>query len=230
VRVTRAAVSGTSGPAGGEAFVVAFRDDGTDGDRRAADGVLTTRFVPSEHDELSRATTARIDAYVDIDGDTRHLVRDFVFAPRPVIEVRAVRDQLRDGSLVATLDCDVLEKGVYTFYANLVAADGAPIAMTKLSYPLEAGRHTADLVFFGKVIRDHGVDGPYVVRDIHGLKREEGEEADVWWSHAPTHTTAPYRASELSDAEWNDPERVERLANFARVIQELEAAPPPPSP
>jgi hypothetical protein len=223
VRVTRAAVSVTSGPSGGEAFEVTFHDDGVDGDATAQDGVLTTRFVPSARSELSHATTARIDAYVEINGDPRHLVRDFVFAPRPVLEVHAIHDQLRDGSLVVTLDCEVLETGVYTFYANLLAQDGSPIAMTKLSFPLEVGKRTVDLTFFGKVIYDHDVDGPYIVRDVHGLKRAENDATDVWWNHPAPYTTRPYKAHELSDDEWNDPERTERLQNFERVIQQLES-------
>jgi hypothetical protein len=223
VRVTRAAVSVTSGPSGGEAFEVTFHDDGVDGDAKAQDGVLTTRFVPSARSELSHATTARIDAYVEINGDPRHLVRDFVFAPRPVLEVHGIHDQLRDGSLVVTLDCEVFEDGVYTFYANLLAQDGSPIAMTKLSFPLKAGKRTAELTFFGKVIYDHDVDGPYIVRDIHGLKRAENDETDVWWNHPAAYTTRPYKAHELSDDEWNDPERTERLQNFERVIQQMDS-------
>lgn len=222
VHITRAAVSVTSGPKPGEAFEVTFNDDGLDGDAQARDGVVTTRFIPSERTELSLATMARIEAYVEIDGQTRQLVRDFVFAPRPVLEVRGARDQLRDGSLVVTLDCEVYEDGVYTFYGDLMAQDGTPIAMTKLSYPLKAGRRTADLTFFGKVIYDHGVDGPYVLRDLHGLKRVEDGESNVWWNHPGQYQTKPYKAHELSDAEWNDPERLERLANFERVIKEME--------
>ncbi|MCE9571849.1 MAG: hypothetical protein K8W52_01705 [Deltaproteobacteria bacterium] len=230
VRVTRAVVSVTTGPQVGEAFEVTFRDDGQGGDERPGDGLITTQFVPSERDELSRATAVRIEAYVEIDREPRQLVRDFVFAPRPVLEVRAVRDRVQDGSLVATLDCDVLESGTYTFYANLEAPDGTPIATTKRSYPLEAGRRSADLVFFGKVLRDRGLDGPYVVRAIHGLKRAEGEESDVWWSHPAPHTTQTYRAGDFSDAEWSDPERVERLANFERVIREMDEGNASPAP
>ncbi len=223
LRVTRAAVEVTSGPAGGEAFEVTFRDDGQGGDVQAGDFIQTTRFVPSERDELSRATQARITAYVEVAGEPRMFVRDFVFAPRPVLEVVALRDELRDGSLVVHVDAEVHEAGVYTFYANLFAPDGTtPIATTKLSYPLVAGPQTADLVFFGKVLHDAGIDGPYVVKDLHGLKRQEGEELDVWWSHPAPHRTAAYRADELSDAEWNDPERTEKIANFERVIRELE--------
>jgi hypothetical protein len=228
VTVRRATVSVTSGPTVGEAFDVRFRDDGQDGDPTAGDGVVTTRFVPSEKAELARATMARIDAYVEIDGTPRHLVRDFVFAPRDVIEIVGARDQLRDGGLVVTFTCEVLEDGVYTFYGNLVGADDTPIAMTKLSYRLQAGRRTAELVFFGKVIRDRGVDGPYRVKDVHGLKRAEGDEHDVWWRHPAAIDTQPYGASEFSDAGWDDAERRERLANFERVIREMETQGPPP--
>ncbi len=223
LRVTRAVVEVTSGPASGEAFELTFKDDGASGDVQAGDFIQTTRFVPSERDELSRTTQARIVAYVELAGDARMFVRDFVFAPRPVLEVVALRDEVRDGSLVVHVDCDVLEAGVYTFYANLFASDGTtPIATTKLSFPLAAGRRTADLVFFGKVIQDAAIDGPYVVKDLHGLKREADDELDVWWNHPRSYQTAAYRADQLSDAEWDDPERTEKISNFERVIRELE--------
>lgn len=227
VRVERAAVSvtnATGGAGNGEVFEVAFHDDGQDGDAQAGDRVLSTRFVPADKKELAHASAARIEAYVVIDGaDRRQLVRDFVFAPREVLEVRALHDRAKDGSLVATVDCEVHEQGVYTFYANLLAGDGAPIAMTKLSFPLEPGKRSVDLTFFGKVIADRGLAGPYTIKDVHGLRRSEHGEPDVWWTYAPAYQTAPYAASDFSSAEWNDPERTQRLANFERVIHEMEA-------
>jgi hypothetical protein len=223
MRITRAVVVVTSGPAPGEAFALAYRDDGRDGDARAGDLRYTSRFVPSEHAELSRATLARVDLYADIDGNPRVFHRDFVFAPRPVLEVTGVHDAIEHGSLAVTLDVDVLEPGVYTFYGNLMAADGeTPIATSKRSYPLEAGRRHPQLVFFGKVVRDVGVDGPYVVRDLHGLKRQQDDEMDIWWSHPAPHTTAAYRAADFSADEWDDPERTERLHNFETLIAAME--------
>jgi hypothetical protein len=223
-RITRAVVSVIGGLEQGEAFELAYRDDGKDGDAQTGDLRYTNRFVPAEHDELSRATQTRIELYADFAGDQRIFYRDFVSAPREVIEVVGVRDEIRDGSLVVTLDVEALEEGRYTFYGVLKTADGAPIAMSKLSYTLAKGRGAADLVFFGRSVREHGAAGPYLVTDIHGLKRPEGDEGDVWWRHAATHRTRAYRLEDLSDAEWDDPERREKIAHFERILDELAPA------
>jgi hypothetical protein len=226
VRFEKASVVITSGPRQGDAFDLAYRDDGTGGDRVAGDHRYTNRFVPSEHDELSQASSARIEAYVEVDGQRRRFLRDFVWAPRPVLEVVAVRDAIEDGSLVATLDCEVFEDGLYTVYGNLFAADGTtPLATSKRSYPLKAGRQKVDLVFFGKVLNDQQVDGPYVLKDIHGLRRMgEDEYNNVWWQHGGSHRTRSYASTDFSGDEWDDPEKRERLAAFERVIAEAEAA------
>jgi hypothetical protein len=226
VRFEMASVVITSGPAQGDAFDLVYRDDGADGDPIAGDLRYTNRFVPSEQGELQQASSARIEAYVEVGGQRRRFLRDFVWAPRPVLEVVAIRDGIDDGSLVATLDCEVFEDGLYTFYGNLFAADGTtPIATSKRTYPLEAGRRKVKLVFFGKVINDQEVDGPYVLKDVHGLRRMGDDEYNnVWWQHAGAHRTRSYASTDFSGDEWDDPEKRERLATFERVIAEAERA------
>jgi hypothetical protein len=226
IRFEKASVVITSGPQQGDAFDLVYRDDGTGGDAVAGDHRYSNRFVPSEHDELSQASSARIEAYVEVGGQRRRFLRDFVWAPRPVLEVVAVRDRIQDGSLVATLDCEVFEDGLYTAYGNLFAADGTtPLATSKRSYPLKAGRQQVDLVFFGKVLSDQQVDGPYVLKDVHGLRRMGADEHNnVWWQHGGTHRTRAYAAADFSSAEWDDPEKRERLATFERVIAEAEGS------
>jgi hypothetical protein len=224
VRFERAVVVLTSGPQQGDAFELSYRDDGLAPDVQAGDFRYSNRFVPSEHKELATASSARIEAIVEIDGQKRRFLRDFVWAPRKVLEVVGEHDAIEDGSLVATLDCQVLEDGLYTIYGNLFAADGTtPIATSKRSYPLVAGRQRVELVFFGKVLNDQQVDGPYVLKDIHGLKRMGDDEYNnVWWQHAGEYRTHAYASADFSADEWNDPERRERLATFERVIHEME--------
>ena len=223
LRVTRAVVEVTSGPASGEAFELTFKDDGASGDVQAGDFIQTTRFVPSERDELSRTSSRSATTSSTGRGANTKSRTNIRASPASSTYATMRAWVVRDGSLVVHVDCDVLEAGVYTFYANLFASDGTtPIATTKLSFPLAAGRRTADLVFFGKVIQDAAIDGPYVVKDLHGLKREADDELDVWWNHPRSYQTAAYRADQLSDAEWDDPERTEKISNFERVIRELE--------
>ena len=202
LRVTRAVVEVTSGPASGEAFELTFKDDGASGDVQAGDFIQTTRFVPSERDELSRPSSRS--------ATTSSTGRGANTKSRTNIRASPA------SSTYATMRAWVVRD-------SSSRSDGTtPIATTKLSFPLAAGRRTADLVFFGKVIQDAAIDGPYVVKDLHGLKREADDELDVWWNHPRSYQTAAYRADQLSDAEWDDPERTEKISNFERVIRELE--------
>src|SRR5258707_7198633 len=117
----KATVVITSEPKMGDAFALEFRDDGIASDVQASDLRFTNRFVPSEHEELAQASSARIEVYVDVGGLKRRFLRDFTWAPRPVLEVVGEHDAIEDGSLVAALDCDVFEDGLYTVYGNLFA-------------------------------------------------------------------------------------------------------------
>jgi hypothetical protein len=224
VRFAKATVVLTSGPRMGDALALEYRDDGVAPDRQAGDLRYSNRFVPSQHEELAQASAARIEVYVEVGGLQRRFLRDFSWAPRPVLEVVGERDAIESGSLVATLECDVFEDGLYTVYGNLFASDGkTPLGMSKKSYPLAAGRQTVKLVFFGKVLADQKVDGPYVLKDIHGLKRQGPDDANnLWWSHDAVYRTRAYAAGDFSGAAWDDPERRERLAAFERVIAEME--------
>jgi hypothetical protein len=224
VRFDKAMVVLTSGPRMGDVLALDYRDDGVAPDEQAGDRRYTNHFVPSQHEELAQASAARIEVYVEVEGMKRRFLRDFTWAPRPVLEVMSVRDAVEGGALVATLSCDVFEDGLYTVYGNLFGSDGkTPIAAARRSYPLAAGHRSVKLVFFGKVLTDRGIDGPYVVKDVHGVKRQGAEEYNnVWWSWEGEHRTRGYSAGDFSDAPWDDPERRARLAAFERVIADQE--------
>jgi hypothetical protein len=154
-----------------------------------------------------------VQLYADVAaaGVEKPMIRDFTYAPRPVLEVTGVHDALVAGSLAVTVDCDVFEDGLYTFEANAVAAN-EPIAYVDQSFPLHAGKQHVSLTFFGRVFRDRGLSGPYTIRDLHGFRRFlDGEESNIWWDHDKAHLTAAYDVSAFSDAEWDAPEKREKL-------------------
>jgi hypothetical protein len=89
--------------------------------------------------------------------------------------MRVARD---GGDLVVTTQAVIDRPGSYWAYAELWgagqpgdrAAEGQPerpVAFARVRLPnLPAGRHPVRLLFGGLVIRDSGVDGPYVVRNL----------------------------------------------------------------
>jgi hypothetical protein len=213
LRVRSAWVMTTSGANQGRTIELGYHDDGRDGDAVAGDLRYSNRFVPAEHEELRVSRDVQLYADVVAAGVERPMLRDFTYAPRPVLEVTRVSDALVNGSLVVSVDCEVFEDGLYTFEANAVSAAGEePIAYVDQSFPLHAGKQQVQLSFFGRVFHDRGLSGPYLVRDLHGFRRDlDGAEGNVWWSQPGAHATAAYDVAQFSDAEWDAPEKQEKL-------------------
>lgn len=208
----------------GRLMPIVLRDDGTAGDLRANDQLYTVRLRPVDHDELTDEGEFVLHAEVECAGVRKGVELAFTAATHRVLEVRSVSDELRDGSLVVKLDADVHEAGTYVVLANVVAADGKlPIAHHNRNFVLEPGRQTIELVFFGRIFAGLDVDGPYLVRDIHGARLPTAErEAHVWWQVASPHTTQPYHRGQFSPAEWDSPEKQQKLQAFEDMIRDLE--------
>lgn len=226
VTVEDAWVMATGGPKPGRVYKLSYHDDGLDGDEVAGDGRYTNRFVPSQVPALKQALQVQLSAVVSCcDGVRRVFVREFTYAPRKVVEVRGVSDAIRNGSLAVTLDVDVAEAGVYDFEANLLSGDGAtPIGYSQINRRLGAGRQTVDLVFFGRMFAELGVDGPYQVRDIRGLLLSlDGGEHNIPFVYPTPYMTKPWRHGEFSPAEWDDDEKRQRIASMQQVIDDTSA-------
>jgi hypothetical protein len=153
------------------------------------------------------------------------MVREFTYAPRKVVDVLGVSDSLRAGSLVVTLDVNVLERGTYDFEANLVSGDGSvPIGYVQKNDTLAPGRQNVDLVFFGRMFGEVGVDGPYQLRDVHGLLLSlDGGEHNIPFEYDAPYLTKAWRHGELSPAEWDAPEKQQKIAALERLISDTAA-------
>jgi hypothetical protein len=211
--IGQAWVMSLSGGRQGRTVALGYADDGSHR--------YTNRFVPSEHEELADAQQVRITAEVEVDGERRLITRDFTYTPRPVLEVLAIRDAVRDGSLVITLDVEVFEPGLHTIEANALSGDGElPIAYVDTSSTLAIGKTSVELVFFGKIFRDLAIDGPYQIRDLRGFRRDLDGGENLYWSDPRRHTTRPYPRTDLSDAPWDSDEKREKIRSFEQLIEQ----------
>ncbi len=208
----------------GRIGALVYHDDGKDGDEVAGDLRYSNRLVPSQFPKLAaKAQQVHIEAIVEAGGVKKPITRDFAYSPRKVAEIVGASEQLRGGHLVVTLDLVIAEKGLYTFEANVMARDGTPIVYGDKSYPLEPGKRTAELVMFGRALHEKGVDGPYVVQDIRGIRRfVDTDEQNFFFVYGKTLTTRGYKHTDFSDAEWDEPERRDTIANFERLIQDTK--------
>lgn len=211
--ITQAWVMSNAGGRQGRTVPLRYADDG--------EHRYSNRFVPSEHDELADAQQVRIMAEVEVDGERRMITRDFTYTPRPVLEVLAIRDAVRDGSLVITLDVEVFEPGIHTIEANALSGDGEiPIAYVDASSTLAVGKTSVDLVFFGKVFRELAIDGPYLIDDLRGFRRDLDGGENLYWSDSRSHTTRPYPRTDFSDQPWDSDEKREKIRAFEDLIEQ----------
>ena len=126
-------------------------------------------------------------------------------------------DTAVDGSLVVYADVQVREPGFYRFDLNLFSSDGAPLAFANFKGPLDVGLHHVPFEFFGLLLLDLGVSGPYQVRNLRGYLFLDGEYPDrlrlrdaenVYWTHA-------YEVASFSDEEFMSDHK-------ARMIELIE--------
>ncbi len=222
ITVTEARLLSTEG---GRIVSLVYHDDGLDGDAVAGDKRYSNRLVPSQFPKLAaKAQSVQIEAIVEAAGVKKSMTRDFAYAPRQVAEITGATEQLRDGQLVVTLDVTIAEKGLYTFEANVMGQDGTPIVYGEKSYTLEPGKRTADIVMFGRAFHDKDIAGPYVVRDIRGMRRFiDTDEQNFFFTYGKVLATRPYTRSDFSNAEWNEPERRDTIANFERLIEQTRS-------
>lgn len=225
IKISEAYIMALSGPKPGRVSQLQFKDDGLNGDAKAGDLRYTVRFNPSEIPEMKLSLQVRLSAVIEHKSAKRLVVREFTYAPRPVVVVEGITDSVKDGNMVVTLSVDVLERGMHTFEANVMSGDGATaIGWVKDTRTLEVGKQTVDCRFFGKIFHDKSADGPYLVKDIRGFLRFADEkEMPIWWKHDQTHLTKPYKPVDLSAKEWEDPEKTATVARMKQLIADTKA-------
>jgi len=218
---------------------VAVGDTGSDGDMKAGDMVYTILVRPTEKDW--GMMYAEIDAMVK---GHRHNQRAAWFStPHKVLEFRqGVRDALDNGHLVVSVPVQVIKPGFYHIDANLVQdnPEKTPVAYVSFEGELEAGAQTVNLQFWGKIIKDKGLDGPYLVTQLRAKRNNEpitpamlkrmhdsGQEIpepnyteplEEYAGMTETYRTQPYEARNFSSAEWDSPEKAGRLEMLRQAM------------
>ena len=151
------------------------------------------------------------------------------------------RDRLDTGSLVIAVEIQVRLPGSYRIEGNLMSDDGQPLAHARADARLAGGSTWVDLQFFGKIIRDKRIPGPYKLTSVRGQQMNLPINPDdltlppeqVARILAATEQTEPpkramlpwlgefkterYAVSQFSDAEYDSEFKRERLAELERL-------------
>lgn len=122
-------------------------------------------------------------------------------------------DHADTGNLVVEVGVDVGEPGFYRIDANLFGPDGEPLAFAAFKGDLAAGEQSARVEFFGLLLRDVAVPGPYEVRDVRGYLFREAAYPDKLRlrDSATTHWTRAYEIESFSDEEYTSPHKEQML-------------------
>lgn len=138
-------------------------------------------------------------------GRTREEDLRLFVTPTDLVPARftgELRDSVRDGNLLLEVGIEIERAGFFRFDANLYDAAGQPLAFAIFKGALSTHDAWVPLEVFGKVLRDAGRPGPYVVGELRGYRFRDGEYPDR--ERMPDYdrrfATGPYPLEAFSDA------------------------------
>ncbi|HMV44261.1 MAG TPA: hypothetical protein PK079_08250 [Leptospiraceae bacterium] len=219
-----------------------FNDDGRDGDEVAKDGIVTFKWKPMKADWGQMSLEANITYAKD---KKAKLTTSFFSSPNKPAEIgNTFRDTLSDGSLVIHAPVIVYKAGNYRLEANLKEEkEGNYLAYATFDGPLKQGTNDVEFLFFGKILRDKGYDGPYVMTNVRGYRvnlpidpqwLEQGEEGLKKIQAAKTtepdkelivpfmeeYKTKAYTASQFSKKVWESDDKNKRIQELQQLAQQ----------
>jgi hypothetical protein len=192
-----------------------------------------TTFVLSRMKPLqARNEALNFTAQVTAGDRTYYFNRRLFYTAAVPFEIEGKEaDAIVNGSLEVRLRArsKVKQSGQMRVQATLFDGDGkTPISVYDgvVQVPGE-GPFPLVITFFGKTIRDGDVDGPYSIRALSGIMTvSEGQDIqDLRWSHAKPILTRRYAAKEFSDAEWDAPEKDQKIRLYQREIDRFKRGP-----
>ncbi|MEZ4353339.1 MAG: hypothetical protein R3F16_06670 [Myxococcota bacterium] len=152
---------------------------------------VALEFRPEGDDYLAVLDTARfadhlgpivVGARIEYAPDRFHDEQlRFYSTPEGRIPARftgGVSDALESGSLRVDLGIDVDQPGFYRIDANLFDAAGRPIAFSSWKGDLERSDRVVSVGFFGRILHDAALAGPYRVGNVRGYRFLDGQYPD----------------------------------------------------
>jgi hypothetical protein len=151
-----------------------------------------------------------VQVEAQLDGtEERKGATSFMYASPHAQLTGNYRDAVVDGSLVVGAEIEVTQAGRFHLEATLYGSDGlVKIAWAQAAQWLEPGTHWLDLAYYGLILRERGLDGPFVLRyvalsttsEMPNAKNRVVENA---------YATGPYQVSAFSDRPFDDPQLLE---------------------
>jgi hypothetical protein len=202
---------------------IRFRDDGGGPDQRRGDFLYTAEI------ELDAATRRRhagdwgFRVRITLGDEPIETMNMFHLWPTDVVLTGRYRDAVEDGSLVVYVGVRAREaRELWQVRAELHGPRGEEIGFAWGNQPVPAGESEMRLAFWGKVIHDRGVDGPY--RLVHVTMVDPIGDMRAPEATGIAHVTNPYRAAQFrADAfHADDPMLNDKLAGYRALAERAE--------
>ena len=214
-------------------------DDGSGGDDKAGDHIYTITVRPGAADWGYMIVEA---AYKVGGHQDQHATTWFSTPNVPAEFQQGITDHLSDGHLVVKVPVQVRRPGYYMIESNLQEKNNPNrfLATATFEGQLAAGRQIVTLRFWGKLLRDQKVDGPYIVRELRGrrdnapvtpdmiarafemgLEIPSGEPKEPLYEYmqmAAPYETNDYDASSFSKEVWDSEDKQFRIKYFEELI------------
>jgi hypothetical protein len=175
------------------------------------------RFAP--------ARPARLVVRVELGAFSAELPLTFRYAAAEALRVIGkTRDRIESGSLAVHFDVDIRHAQPTLVQAVLYDAAAAHPISTFSDWirPTATGRQDITVRFFGKVIRDQGIAGPYRIMQLHGVVQvPDAQPLEVWWGSPddPPVMTGNYAPTAFSADEYDSPEKRDTIAHYEDLIR-----------
>lgn len=209
-------------------------DNGSDGDQVRGDNVYTFSWKPTKADWGQMSLVANITYGPESLKTT--VTASFFSSPTSSAEFSGVfSDTLQDGSLIVRAVVNVFRKGKYHLEANLKdEKNGEYIAYAIYDGDLKSGSNEVEFIFFGKILRDKDLDGPYLATSFRGHRvnlpidpewYNQGEEGlrklqaakttepdrELAYPYKDEYKTKFYKVESFSTAAWDSQDKQERI-------------------
>ncbi|BDA79762.1 hypothetical protein LPTSP3_g26920 [Leptospira kobayashii] len=219
------------------AVSASVNDNGVDGDQTRGDNVFTFSWKPMKADWGQMSLVA--DITYGPEGNKTTVTSSFFSSPTIPAEFNGVfSDSLQDGSLVVKAIVNVYRKGKYHLEANLKdEKNGEYVAYAIHDGDLKAGSNEVEFIFFGKILRDKDLDGPYLATSFRGHRvnlpidpewYNQGEEGlrklqaakttepdrELVYPYKDEYKTKFYQVESFSKAAWDSQDKQDRIRSL----------------
>ena len=202
-------------PKQGPWFRAEFADDGSGADKVAGDRNYTLTYYPSAA-EREQLMGFRLFVEVGFEAPNglgpRRYGGSIMYTALPHGRLNGTyTEAVENGSLVVGAGVTIDQPGRFKVIASLYGPDSQQaLVFAQNSVQLEAGERSIPLTFFGKILHDAGVDGPYVLRYV--MLFEEHPDQGIYEPGVtvdPAYTTHPYKAASFAPAPYGPPPSTE---------------------